>query len=35
MSNTCRRIMLTGIAGGFIGGAVKMGMGSTCSAKNT
>ncbi|MEQ6028785.1 DUF1440 domain-containing protein [Staphylococcus saccharolyticus] len=25
MTNTCRRIMLTGIAGGFIGGAVKMG----------
>lgn len=25
MSSTCRRIIVTGIVGGFIGGAVKMG----------
>lgn len=25
MSSTCKRIMVTGLVGGFIGGAIKMG----------
>lgn len=35
MSSTCRRIIVTGIVGGFIGGAVKIGWEALMPPENT